>query len=294
MNIHDARRDFVKNLKEIGRSNATIIAYDKDIDQLAEYMTKLGKSDPKEILLEDLQGFMQHFLEKGLTLKTVSRKTNSVKTFFNFLKEKGLVETNVADMLKHPNVKVSPPRILTQMEYRALRDATRNDAKAYALVEVFLQTGMSISEVSNMEVEHLHLDIENPYVYIPAKDSHEERNVPLNPAIAKILRDYLTEKEKNSKGENSDKKYVFSTRTGKPLLVRNIRATLNRYFELAGIENASVNDLRHTFVAHNLTNGVSISFLSRVLGHKRVSTTERYLDVIGVKNTGQKNELVVL
>ncbi len=289
MSIQEARKIFIKNLKELGRSSATIIAYDKDIEQLAEFMEKIGKIEPKEVFLEDLQAFMQNFLDKGLTEKTVSRKTNSTKTFFGFLKEKGITNGDPSEFLKHPKVKTTAPRILSQMEYRALRDVTRNDPRTYVLLEVFLQTGLSISEVSGMKLEHLHLDIENPYIYVPARDSKEERNVPLNPAITALLKDYLA-KERFSTKEG----HVFVTRTGNPLLVRNIRATMNRYFVRAGIENATVNDLRHTFIAHNLMNGVSISFISKVVGHKRVSTTERYLEHIKINEVGQKAELVVL
>jgi integrase/recombinase XerC/integrase/recombinase XerD len=70
------------------------------------------------------------------------------------------------------------------------------------------------------------------------------------------------------------------TKSGKPFLVRNIRTAIERYFRLAEIENAKVNDLRHTFVAHHLKHGVSLVLLSKILGHKRISTTERYLEYV--------------
>ncbi|MEK9178691.1 MAG: tyrosine-type recombinase/integrase, partial [Patescibacteria group bacterium] len=68
--------------------------------------------------------------------------------------------------------------------------------------------------------------------------------------------------------------------SGKPFLIRNIRTSIERYFRLAEIKNAKVNDLRHTFVAHHLKHGVSLVLLSKILGHKRVSTTERYLEYV--------------
>jgi len=74
--------------------------------------------------------------------------------------------------------------------------------------------------------------------------------------------------------------HVFVTKSGKPFLIRNIRTAVERYFRLAEIKNAKVNDLRHTFVAHHLKHGVSLTVLSKVLGHKRVSTTERYLQYV--------------
>ena len=62
--------------------------------------------------------------------------------------------------------------------------------------------------------------------------------------------------------------------------MRNIRAAIDRYFRLAGIDNVKVNDLRHTFIAHQLMSGASVVFLQKLAGHKRLSTTEKYLDLV--------------
>ena len=77
-------------------------------------------------------------------------------------------------------------------------------------------------------------------------------------------------------------------------MVRNIRATLTRYFDNAGIEGATVNDLRHTFVAHHLAQGTSLLTVSKIAGHKRISTTERYLEFIEKKTENEKAELGIL
>jgi integrase/recombinase XerC/integrase/recombinase XerD len=75
-------------------------------------------------------------------------------------------------------------------------------------------------------------------------------------------------------------KALFVTKTGKPLLIRNIRTAIDRYFRLSGIVEAKVNDLRHTWIAHHLKSGTSLLLISKLAGHKRVSTTERYLQFI--------------
>lgn len=291
MNLKEAHKLFVEDLKRLGRAKSTLIAYGKDIEQLIDFMEKKGVTDAGAVGLEDLQAFMDHFAEKGYTNKTISRKTNSTKTFFGFLKEKGYINEDVSEYLKHPDVKPSPPRILSRLEYRALRDSTRGDLRTYALIEVFLQTGISISEISGIELGHLHLEEEKPYLFIPARGSKDERTVPLNEVAVAAIERYM-EKERTDKGSA----YLFTTRTGNPMLVRNIRSTVNRYFEKAGVENATVNDLRHTFVAHQLQGGVNLTFLSRIVGHKRVSTTERYLDFVdlGEDGVGSKSELEVL
>ena len=71
---------------------------------------------------------------------------------------------------------------------------------------------------------------------------------------------------------------LFITKTGRPLLIRNIRTAIDRYFKIAGITGAKVNDLRHTFIAHHLAAGASPILISKLVGHKRISTTEKYLE----------------
>jgi integrase/recombinase XerC len=100
--------------------------------------------------------------------------------------------------------------------------------------------------------------------------------VPLNKAAKDALNNYIAIRTNN---ENSSQA-LFITKTGKALLIRNIRTAIDRYFRIAGIENAKVNDLRHTFIAHHLMAGTPITTLSKLVGHKRLSTTEKYLELI--------------
>ena len=94
------------------------------------------------------------------------------------------------------------------------------------------------------------------------------------PARAALDR-YLPSRPKNAKTAT-----LFVTKTGRPLLIRNIRTSIDRYFKAAGILSARVNDLRHTFIAHHLAAGTSPVLLSKLVGHKRITTTEKYLDYI--------------
>ncbi len=81
--------------------------------------------------------------------------------------------------------------------------------------------------------------------------------------------------------------HLVVTRTGKPLLVRNIRASIDRYYKKAGIENAKVNDLRHTWIAHHIKQGTSLVTISKMAGHKRLATTEKYLEHVEIdQNSG--------
>lgn len=276
--LQRSHQEFRVHLENGGRATATIIAYSKDIDQLVTFVKKLNRTHVHEVTGEDLSQFMKKFAEQGYTNKSISRKTNSVKTYFRFLLSQKYVEANPADRLSHPEVTNKAPRILDANEYRALRDVTRRDPRTYAVVELLLQTGMRISELHNLQLDDLEFS-DHPKqpgkIRIRAYESHTERTIPFNQVAQTAIKDYLENRSTNAKCEN-----VFITNTGKPWLIRNIRSTLARYFRKASLQAVTVNDLRHTFVAHQLERGASLTKISQIVGHKRLSTTEKYLQYV--------------
>ena len=288
--LNDAHKQFVEYLESLGRSSSTLTAYNKDIEQLMDHLEKDGVTLVSEATLAQIQEFMNKLGNQGFTNKTISRKTNATKTFFKFLKDKGHIIQDVAEFLKHPKVEIKQPRILSKVEYRALRDAARDDVRSYAMIEVLIQTGVTISELAGMKIEHLSNDTEKGKLFVPDFNNKLHRTIPLNKAVIEAVTNYL-EKERP---KQASAMHLFITKTGRPMLVRNIRSTINRYFKLAGAENAKVNDIRHTFVAHHLAQGVSIVHLSKIAGHKRLSTTERYLQYIEKETDSVKTELGIL
>jgi len=274
--VHEAHGKFVDYLKGQGRSSATVLAYGKDIEQLKDFLSDLKKNQVHEINTKDLQAFMAKLSKEGYTPKSISRKTNSTKTFFRFLKVNDFVTDDPAALLAHPKFEMKPPRILSKTEYRALRDAARSDLRMSAIIELLLQTGIRIGELARLQVGDVRFGsgAKSGELHVPAGESYPERTVPLNKAAEASLKRYL-EIRPEAKNET-----LFVTKTGRPLLVRNIRTAIDRYFKLAGIQNAKVNDLRHTFVAHHLMAGTSLVLVSKLAGHKRLATTEKYLNLI--------------
>lgn len=271
---HKRFLDFLGNQK---RAHATILAYGKDIEQLVAFLADLGKTSVNEVSQGDLETFLKKLEKDSYTAKSVSRKINSIKTFYRFLRADGLTRQDPASEISHPKYEVKPPRILSRVEYRALRDACREDVRISAIVELFLQTGIRIGELANLKVT----DIKDSEIHIQAQEGHAERGVPLNKAAKSALDRYITIRSKTNDTT------LFVTKTGRPLLIRNIRTAIDRYFLLAGIPDAKVNDLRHTFIAHHLMSGTPLTVISKLVGHKRLSTTEKYLDI--VKDKVQEN-----
>lgn len=265
-----AREQFLNYLKSQKKATATIIAYGKDLDQLGLFLSEHKITQATTVRTEDIEAFKSDLSTKNYTPKSISRKLNSIKTFFRYLHSNSLITQDPAASVAHPKYENKPPRILSKMEYRALRDACRSDIRIHAIVELMLQTGIRIGELANLTAD----DVKDDEINISPFESHSARTVPLNHAANEALVQYLTIRPKTKE------KTLFVTKTGRPLLVRNIRTAIERYFKLAGINDAKVNDLRHTFVAHHLMAGVSPETVSKLAGHKRLSTTERYLELI--------------
>jgi site-specific recombinase XerD len=271
MDLKQAHTQFIDFLSARHRARATIVAYSKDIEQLLAFVGNLGKKSIETVTHDELVAFLKKLGSDNYTPKSVSRKINSIKTFFRFLKTNSVITVDPASDIEHPKYEVKPPRIFSKLEYRALRDACRGDLRTYAIVELFLQTGVRIGELANLNI----LDVKDTELFVSAQEGHAERSVPLNKAAKTAVNNYLDIRSKNSPNQA-----LFITKTGKPLLIRNIRTAIDRYFRIAGIENAKVNDLRHTFIAHHLMAGTPITTLSKLVGHKRLSTTEKYLELV--------------
>jgi site-specific recombinase XerD len=145
---------------------------------------------------------------------------------------------------------------------------------------------MRISELANLKIADI--DLNSNQITIRAYESHPERVIPLNQPVKESLAKYMETRPK------SGNTFVFITKTGNAFLIRNIRSNLDRYFHIAGIENAKVNDLRHTFIAQQLTSGSPLVYISKLVGHKRLSTTEKYLEFISEKPAKDKPKLIDL
>jgi site-specific recombinase XerD len=270
--LRDARDKFVDFLRSKKRASATVLAYGKDVEQLITFVGEQHKFEPSVVNEQDIENFKVFLKNEKYTSKSISRKVNSIKSFFRFLKSQDFVGDNPAAHVSHPRYEVAPPRVLSKLEYRALRDACRDDVRLSSIIEMLLQTGMRIGELANLHIEDL--DVKKKQVFVRPYESRGERAVPISDAAIKAVENYLVVRPK------SDDKTLFLTKTGNPFLVRNIRTAVDRYFKIAGIENAKVNDLRHTFIMHQLRAGTPITFVSKLVGHKRLSTTEKYLKLI--------------
>lgn len=285
--LASAREKFLNHLKSENRSVYTILSYGNDVRQLVDFLSGQKITQVGSVTQKHLEAFKDRLTSEKYAAKSISRKINAIKTFFRFLRKEGVIKEDPSFEVAHPKYETKPPRVLSRLEYRALRDACRHDSRIGAIVELMLQTGIRIGEVSRIETS----DIGPDSLHIRAYESQSERKVPLNKAAKEALNRYLSERGK-VKSKN-----VFITKTGKPLLIRNIRSAISRYFRLAGIKNATVNDLRNTWISFHLKAGTNLAFLAKMAGHKRISSTQKYFsffkngEISGKEEVGELKEL---
>jgi len=288
MELRKAQEKFINYLNKIGRPKNTSLAYSIDIEQMVDYLESMDIYSILHVEEKMLEDFIKSLEKNSYTVKTISRKINSLKTFFKFLNTEGHSKINPSMSLKHQKAEIKAPRILNKLEYRSLRDSARNDLRTFAMIELLLQAGLRISELAEIKLSELNLEASNPKLSIPNRNSIQSREVPLNKSAVDAIKNYLNERPK------VDSEYLFITKSGNAILVRNIRSTIDKYFKEAGVENAKVNDLRHTFVAFHIQNGMNLLTLSKISGHKRLTTTEKYLEYIEAPKISDKQELAIL
>lgn len=275
---------FLISLEDKKRSPSTIIAYKADLSQMIDFFVKRNKLLSDQIIQSDIESFRDTLLLEKYTPKSVSRKLNAIKTFFRWLCVEKYLSSNPAENVAHPKVESVLPKYLSPLEYRALRDVVREDARIYAITELILQTGLRISEVAALKKANFN----SGNLTVEAYATQSERTIPLNRPAKEAVEKYLQERPQ------SDSPYFFVSKNGKPLAVRNIRAAVDRYMQKAQIPQYSINDLRTTFVVENIKAGVDLMLISKISGHKRLSTTERYLELAQVKEPGKKQQLIEL
>ena len=265
--------EFVNFLKAAGRSNATIMAYSKDIEQLLESID----THPAELGSDQLNDIIKRISAKyGFTPKTVSRKLNSYRIFYSFLKQKGLTKDNPAKQVEHPKYSAKVPRVLSPVEYLALREVTRQNIRLFTMIELMLQTGIRIGELARAQISHIEIGNPKGLLTITEYSTNPQRQVPLNAKITSHLEKYLQTLPQSYTPEHP----LFATREGNPIIIRNIRSSIDRAMAKANVKDACVNDLRNTFIVGQLQAGLPIDLIAEIVGHRSRVTTNKYLELL--------------
>jgi integrase/recombinase XerC len=204
---------------------------------------------------------------------SISRKLASVRTFFEFLIRKGAIKNNLAKLVPTPRGEKRLPTFLTVDEVVKLLSIEGSGAlvsRDAAVLELLYSSGLRVSELVGINLNDI--DLKNLTVKVLGK-GNKERIVPVGSKAARALDQYLRERP----GMNPGGDHLFVNTRGDRLNVRSVDRIIRKYALLAGIpKNVSPHVLRHTFATHLLGGGADLRAIQEMLGHKSLSTTQRY------------------
>jgi integrase/recombinase XerC len=270
-------KDFLQYL-EIQRnvSPHTIRAYKKDLKDFSEYF----KSDNEDIDMIDIRGFVSKMITKGKSKTTVSRKLATIRSFFNYLYQEGLVKINQARLVPTPKAPKHLPNFLSVDDVFNLVQAPDGigllPVRDRAILEMLYSSGLRVSEAASLNVE----DINTKDGLIKARGKgKKERIVPIGNKALDALKSYLIERRlfKKKKAISDSDAALFLNREGKRLTDRQIRRIVVKHARAMGMDGQiGPHVLRHTFATHLLVGGADLRVIQELLGHSSLSTTQKY------------------
>lgn len=187
------------------------------------------------------------------------------------MKENQIIYGNPADTIEGPIREEREPAILLKTEYKALLQVAGDSPRDLAIVMLFLQTGLRVSELVNLKLNEV--DFISHEITVRQGKGRKDRVVPLVGQANDVLKLYLAVRKSEPEFDQ-----VFIARNGTSMDVRTVRYRIHKYYLEAGIKKkASVHTLRHTFATHQIHNGLKLNQLKEVLGHKKMETTYKYV-----------------
>ena len=267
---------------EKGLSKNTIEAYSHGLNRFLNYLRRKGMEEVREISKLDIREFLLFLKRKGLSSKTLARNLVSIRVFLRFLTEESILSANPAEEIESPKTAKTLPEILSLEEVETLLEQPDTQIpqgmRDRAMLEMLYATGMRVSELTQLQVNHVHL--EAGYVLIYGKGS-KERIVPIGNEAMKWARRYMGEtRERLLKKRESP--FLFVNRSGKPMSRQNFWKSIKAYGRRAGIRKRIAPHLiRHSFASHLLERGADLRSVQLMLGHVDISTTQIYTHVTG-------------
>ena len=263
---------------ERGLSPLTVSAYGRELERFITFAVMKGRNDPSSVGADDVRDYVFHLGDVGLGPSSVSRAQSALRTYFSFLMEEGVLESDPTEGLQSPRVARPLPEVLDAAAVAALLEAPRVDSSVHwrdrAILEFLYATGVRVSELVGLLLTNL--DLEEGLCTVFGKGS-KERMVPLGrPACAALSR-YLHEvRPALEKGKGRG--YVFLNQRGRPLSRTAVWNIVKAAARLAGIEGSvSPHVLRHTYATHLLEGGADLVAVQELLGHADISTTQIYM-----------------
>jgi integrase/recombinase XerC len=273
----------------------TVRAYESDLTQFLDHVAARAGQEADELRpaaldRDAIRGFVSELHQRGQSGATASRKLAAVRTFLRYLRRESLIDDDPGGLIATPKRKVRMPAHLSEDEMTSLIGAAADDTplgrRDRVILELFYASGLRLSEVAGLDLEDVNLSARMARVL---GKGGKQRLVPFNTSTATALREYL--KHRDALGQEGRERRTFS-RASRPrdalfvnyrggrLTARSIDRLVRRYVTAASVRGGiTPHGLRHSFATHLLQRGADLRAIQELLGHARLSTTERYTHV---------------
>lgn len=267
-------------LLERSLSQNTIEAYLNDVQRFVQYleMTK-PELGPLGVKQTDLEQFILWVNNLGLEGSSQSRLISGLRAFYKFLLVEDLVDEDPTEMLESPRLRRKIPEVLSYREIKSMLDlidlSQENGPRNRAMIEVLYACGLRVSELVNMRLSNLFLEM--GFIKVVGKND-KERLVPIGPEAVKHLQIYLDNiRGKHPVIKKEDENIVFLNRRGARLSRVMVFLIVKELAAMAGVKkNISPHTFRHSFATHLVEGGADLKAVQDMLGHESIITTEIY------------------
>ena len=279
-------QDFVDYIaSEKGLSSHTIEAYSRDVVSFAKLLEKLGIDSFTSSSTDHIEMFIKDLKLKGLADASICRAFMSIKVLYRFLHREGLISSNITQSLQAPKIWQLIPEVLSYDEVLQLLKlpnvTTEQGALEKAILEVLYACGLRVSELCSLNIH----SVDDTFLKVMGKGK-KERLVPMGKEALFAIDHYLMHYRGLYDSENEIA--LFLNNRGKRIGRISIWKMIKDLAKKAAIyKNISPHTLRHSFATHLLDNGADLRIIQEMLGHKSITSTERYTHISSSKLINQ-------
>jgi integrase/recombinase XerC len=267
---------FLHSLRQRNASVHTIKAYTGDLNNFAVY---LGARNWRSIDHLTIRGFLSHLYEKNLSKTSVARALAAVRSFYRWLAQEGVVEQNPAALVSTPKLPKKLPRVPTIEEMNAVLDGQMPEVASFPerdriMFELLYGCGIRNSELIGINLDDIRLSSEA--ILIRGKGK-KERYVPFGDSVKDALADYLPVRQQRLAERRKNTAALLINQRGGRLTTRSVGRIIKKIAVAKGLSpDVHPHTLRHAFGTHMLEEGADLRSIQEMLGHERLSTTQRY------------------
>ena len=296
--LRRAIADFADHLKyNRNASGHTVRAYESDLEQFVTAVAAAGKRPRPSLTAADFSPdnvrlYLGVLFQQGVSRASAARKLAAIRTFARWLRREGIIEQDPSALAASPKREQTIPAHLSIDEMNRLLEmpdrATPLGRRDQAILELFYASGLRLSELVGLDLDDLNLNAR--MVRVLGK-GRKERLVPLNQSAADAIRAYMADRAQMvrldgarragaARGARGAEHPLFVNYRGQRLGARSIHRLVRKYVAMCSARfGISPHALRHSFATHLLERGADLRGIQELLGHARLSTTQRYTHV---------------